>query len=210
MTKHEFYADPTLFDHWQSSAGNWLCAQGGKLCPYGWVIAFATFGGLLVSISLAILGVSLHDTLGRQAPAWNQSLAQGVIAVVALAAAQVLFQRALEAWPRNTRIPRQVLRAAQWVGWRPVRAVVRNAPNARRSGEREAIQAFFAGVREAGVNVTIARALFAAGIRSPRQLQQASDAQLAAIRGVGPATVCKLRQHFGSGHASRGGLSSVR
>ena len=64
--------------------------------------------------------------------------------------------------------------------------------------EREVLQEFFAGVRAAGVNVSIAKALFAAGVRSSHQLCQASDEQLHAIRGVGPATVRKLRVHFNS------------
>jgi len=62
--------------------------------------------------------------------------------------------------------------------------------------EREAVQAFFSGVRAAGVNVTIARALFNAGVRTPLQLCAASDQRLLAIRGVGPATVRKLRTQF--------------
>ena len=61
----------------------------------------------------------------------------------------------------------------------------------------EALQRFFAGVRAAGVNVAIAKALFTAGIRSPQQLMAASDRRLVAIRGVGPATVRKLRAQFG-------------
>lgn len=203
MSKHEFYADPTLFDHWQSSAGNWLCAHGGRLCPYAWTLVFALLGAVLMSVSITVLGVSLHDTVTRLDSVWNQRLAQGITAVVALAAAQTLFRRALDAWPRDTRIPRPVRRAARYVGWRPARHGVATSPalgepSIHRSAEREAIQAFFSGVRDAGVNVTIARALFSAGIRSPQQLQHASNSQLAAIRGVGPATVRKLRIRFDS------------
>jgi hypothetical protein len=197
MSKHEFYADPTLFDHWQSSAGNWLSARGEKVSPYGWVIAFASLGCLLLAVSFTVLGVSLHDTVNRLDTVWSRQLAQGVVAIVALAAAQALFRLALEAWPGGIRIPRAVLRAARYVGWRPARPVRGNAALCRHR-EREAVQAFFTGVREAGVNVTIARALFSAGIRSPQQLRRANDRQLAAIRGVGPATIGKLRARFGS------------
>ncbi|HHJ18081.1 MAG TPA: helix-hairpin-helix domain-containing protein [Gammaproteobacteria bacterium] len=63
--------------------------------------------------------------------------------------------------------------------------------------DRQAAQEFLAGVRAAGVNVTIARALYAAGIRSARHLQLARDEQLRRIHGVGPATVRRLRVHFG-------------
>jgi Helix-hairpin-helix domain len=195
MSEHEFYADPTLFDHWQSSAGNWLCALGGKLCPYAWVIAFAALGGVLVVISLAVLGISMHDTVDPAGTTWNRSLAQGITSVVALAAAQTLFRRALDAWPRDAGIPRAVRRAARYVGWRWP-GVGSRKPVSPTAAEHEAIQAFFSGVREAGVNMSIARALLVAGIRSPRQLRDASDSQLTAIRGVGPATVRKLRARF--------------
>jgi hypothetical protein len=208
MSEHEFYADPTLFDHWQSSAGHWLRARGEKICPYLWVIAFAVAGVALMSVSLVLLGISVHDTAAHLRPAWNQSLAQGITAVIALASAQSLFRQALSAWPEDITLPRQLREAGRYVGWRPVakpqpakitpvrerRASTRPV---RSAAEHEAVQAFFAGVRAAGVNVAIAKALFAAGIRSPRQLLKASDRQLAAIRGVGPATVHKLRVQFG-------------
>lgn len=198
MSKHEFYADPTVFDHWQSSAGSWLCAQGVKVSPYGWTLAFAALGTLLAGISAAVFGASFHDTVSRQGLPWNQLLVQGITVVVAMAAAQTLFRYALDAWPGHTVIPLPLRRAARYVGWRPAAPAAAPVPGpvVARGSEREVIQAFFAGVREAGVNVTIAKALFAAGIRSPKQLREASDRQLAAIHGVGPATVRKLRTRF--------------
>jgi len=197
MSKHEFYADPTVFDQWQSSAGHWLCAQGSKVCPFGWAVTFAGLGAVLVLVSITVLGMSVYDTVWRLAPVWNQSLAQGLVAVIALAAAQSLFRQALDAWPKAVMIPRPLRRAARYVGWLPARPALRK-PAGGQSAERDAIQAFFSGVRDAGVNVGIARALFAAGIRSPSQLQNTSDRQLKAIRGVGPATVCRLRARFGA------------
>jgi hypothetical protein len=123
---------------------------------------------------------------------------------VALATSQWLFRQALDAWPGDVALPRQLRSAARYVGWRPVRGLKnsgrcesKQTPKGFPAAiDREAVQAFFAGVRAAGVNVAIARALFAAGIRSPRQLRAASDDELAAIRGVGPATVRKLRAQF--------------
>jgi hypothetical protein len=198
MSKHEFYADPTVFDHWQSHAGGWLSTQGEKVCPYGWALAFSALGAVLVGVSVALLGLSVHDALTRQELFWNQSMAQGVTALAALAGAQLLFRQALDAWPDLAGAPRSVRRAAGFVGLhRQARAARKSLP-ASAVSEREAIQAFFAGVRDAGVNVSIARALFAAGIRSPQQLRHASDGRLEAIHGVGPATVRKLRARFGA------------
>ena len=204
MREHEFYADPTLFDQWQRSDSDWLCEKGDECCPYGWSLGFALLGTALVLVSLTALGFSLHSAATQLAPAWNDSLARGITAVTALAAAQALFRQALDAWPQNTRIPAQVLKAGRYVGWRPMRPV--RAANvavtkpvekcSQSSPDGEALQRFFAGVRAAGVNVAIAKALFAAGIRSPQQLMAASDRRLVAIRGVGPATVRKLRAQF--------------
>lgn len=205
MHKHEFYADPTLFDHWHSIAGNWLCARGGKVCPYAWVIAFSVFGVILVSISLFLSGISLQYTAAHVGPPWNQSLVRGLTSVVGLATAQWLFRQALEAWPRGVELPDQVRHAARYVGWRPAARLKNPDPGVSKQTQKpvlaaedhEALQAFFAGVRRAGVNVTIARALLAAGICSPRQLCAACDNELVAIRGVGPATLRKLRAQFG-------------
>lgn len=198
MSKHEFYADPTVFDHWQSHAGGWLSTQGEKVCPYGWALAFSALGAVMVGISVTLLGLSVHNTVAHQEIFWNQSMARGVTALAAVAGAQILFRLALDAWPDLADAPKPVRKAARFVGWHPQARVAHAPLAASATREREAIQAFFTGVRDAGVNVSIARALFAAGIRSPQQLKHASNAQLGAIHGVGPATVRKLRARFGS------------
>lgn len=208
MSEHEFYADPTLFDHWQSSAGNWLCARGERICPYLWTIAFTLAGTALLSVSLVLLGMSVHTTAAQLAPAWNQSLAQGVTIVIALAFAQGLFRLALNAWPEGRGLPGLLRTAGCYVGWQPatrhqpanvipLKKARATAGSTDLATGRDDVQAFFGGVRAAGVNVSIARALFVAGIRSPQQLLNASDRQLTAIRGVGPASVHKLRVQFG-------------
>jgi hypothetical protein len=204
MSKHEFYADPTLFDQWQSTACNWLGDKGDKVCPYAWVISFAVLGAVLLFISMVLIGISLQDAAAYVAPTWNQSLARGVTSVVALATSQWLLRQSLSAWPGDVALPRQLINAAGYVGWRPAPRLTRSEPpvpeqapqGAPASLDREALQAFFAGVRAAGVNVAIAKALFAAGIRSPQRLRAARDSELVAIRGVGPATVRKLRAQF--------------
>jgi len=199
MTEHEFYADPTVFDHWQSHAGDWLRVRGEKIRPYLWVIAFALAGAVMLSISLLVFSVIVHATAAQLAPAWNQSLAQGTTAIVALATAQCLFRQALEVWPESIRLPKWLREAGPYVGWQPVtqaKSIKAKRPP-KSAPEPEAVRAFFAGVRAAGVNVAIAKALFAAGIHSPRQLLKVSDRKLIAIRGVGPSTVHKLRVQFG-------------
>lgn len=203
MPKHEFYADPTLFDQWQGAAGHWLCARSDKVCPFAWVLAFTVLGAALLSISVVLLGISWQNTIANGTPAWNQSLARGVTSVAALATAQWLFRQALDVWPRDVALPEIVRAAARYVGWRPRGGSKTPIINALKRTEkaspadRAAVQAFFAGVRAAGCNVSIAKALFAAGIRTPRQLLAAGDDELVAIRGVGPATVRKLRAQFG-------------
>lgn len=201
MSKHEFYADPTLFDYWQSAASELLRTMCSRIGPYSWVAGFATLGALLGAISLVLLGISLPITVAGVDVAWNQSLARGITAIVALVTAQWLFRQALGAWPHDVKLPALLLGLSRYVDWKP--AVVRPSREHRTvrqpasAVDRAEVQAFFAGVKAAGVNVAIARALLAAGIQSPRQLRVASDRQLTAIRGVGPVSVRKLRAWFG-------------
>lgn len=56
---------------------------------------------------------------------------------------------------------------------------------------------FLLAVREAGVNVRIAKALYTAGIRNSEAVRRSPDDTLLAIRGVGPATLRRLRETFG-------------
>lgn len=203
MSKHDFYADPTFFDHCQASAHAWLCARCGKIYPYGWVIGFSLLGVLLLGIAVSVAVVTLSGNTGEFTPVWNHSLARGVTVVTSLAAAQLLFCEALGAWPTHVKMPRALYSAGRFVGWKPParrpEESVRRVPKAAEKcklQDQQSIQEFFSAVRDAGVNVAIARALFAAGIRSPQQLLIARDEKLRAIRGVGPATIRKLRAHF--------------
>ena len=59
-------------------------------------------------------------------------------------------------------------------------------------------RACLAGLRAAGVNVSIARVLVSTGYASGARLRDASDAEILAIRGVGPATLRKIRAGFRS------------
>ncbi len=209
MSDHEFYAQPTVFDHWHASIGSWLCARLSVLCPYSWVIGFGILGSVFLITSMAVLTVTLSRGIDSTVLFWNDSIAQGLTVVVGLTAAQTLFRQALDAWPADTRLPAAWQRLGHYVGWQPSRkqqvskqaGAVSNFPRPAPASmpeaeDQQAVQAFFSGVRAAGINVAIAKALFGAGIRSPRHLMQASDEQLFAIRGVGPATVRKLRSQF--------------
>ncbi len=209
MQDHEFYADPTVFDVWQGRASDWFCRRTRRLCPYGWTLAFAAMAALFALTAVGMFGWSLVSRMQGLA-AWNQSMAQVITVMMALLACQAMLQQALQSWPAGIVMPRRLRRVIRLCGWEvpatalPVkpghqtrrRVHQSNVHRAPVAPSRQAIQAFFSGVRTAGVNVTIARALFSAGIRTPRQLCRASDERLLKIRGVGPATVRKLRNYF--------------
>lgn len=57
-------------------------------------------------------------------------------------------------------------------------------------------QWFLGRLREAGLNVRVAKAVYLAGLRSEQHLRAADDAALLAINGVGPATLAKLRNYL--------------
>jgi len=204
MLKHEFYADPTVFDQWQSSTGNWFGSGLEKLSPFSWALGFC---GLAAAFLLVAMGVFI-DSLQFSGPAetaemWNQTLAQGVTFIIALTASTGLSKQAMNSWPRTIAISDGFRASAGFTGWRkPQQAALTSISNASPNtplnipADRQAVQEFFAGVRAAGVNVTIAKALFAAGVRSVQHLSQTEDSHLYGIHGVGPATVRKLRTHF--------------
>jgi hypothetical protein len=207
MLKHDFYADPTVFDQLKNDAGNWFCTRFEKLCPYSWTIGFCMLGLVFLSIATFVFVSLLQQRLGGDANSvLNQSLAQAVTMMIALLAAQAIFKQALDAWPKQIEMPARLRFVTAYLGFRAPAPPGPVAPaKAHRSAhtrpdapvsEQQATQEFFAGVRAAGVNVTIARTLFAAGVRSVDQLRAAGDHQLHNIRGIGPATVRKLRAYF--------------
>jgi hypothetical protein len=210
MSDHEFYAEPTVFDQWHASIGGWLCTRMSGLCPYRWVIGFGLLGSVFLVTSMVVLAVTLGSSAGSTTLLWNDSMAQGLTVLVGLTATQTLFRLALDAWPADTRLPSALRRVGHYVGWRQTEnlSVTKRTPRVVKfprssapqptaeSSDQQAVQEFFSGVRAAGINVAIAKALFGAGIRSPRHLLEARDEQLFAIHGVGPATVRKLRAQF--------------
>ncbi len=202
MMKHDFYADPTVFDYWQNNARDWICERFGRLCPYAWSFAF-----LLIGLSCALIGISVFLNMlvqavgGLNPVAWNQLAAQTLTLLIALIATPAPFKLALKAWPER-QLPDSMAAATtrrgrdtgDSMGEPPQDAAP--VPPAVNPAEHEAVQDFFAEVRAAGVNVAIAKTLFGAGIRSAQQLRNVSDPDLLNIRGVGPATLHRLRTHF--------------
>ena len=203
MFEHEFYADPTVFDQWQNNTGNWFGSGLEKLSPFSWALGFcglaATF--LLVAIGVFIDSL-LHSAAGAPVEMWNQTLAQWVTFILALTASAGLFKQAMKSWPRQFGLSDGFGALTACGGWRKSRrAALSNASSTSQTPQmlatdRQAVQEFFSGVRAAGVNVTIAKALFAAGVRTTQHLSRTEDSDLYAIHGVGPATVRKLRAHF--------------
>jgi hypothetical protein len=206
MYDHEFYTDPTLFDRWLGRLGRGLQGVSGNVRPFVWSAAFALLGLVMLAIAALLLGVLVHHASGAQSSSWAQPPAQGVTVLVALLAAQRLFCQAFGAWPACRALPESVRRLALQLGGQPAaRSLPCGQPGAVppqpvAAGETVSAdeETFIASLRSAGVNATIARTLFAAGIQSRQQLMHASDRQLVTIRGVGPATVRKLRAHFGA------------
>lgn len=205
MLKHDFYADPTVFDQWQSTAHDWLCARLGKLCPYSWSAAFFLAALCCAAVGGAVFAnLLLHALLSQDGWTWNRFMAQALTVVIALVACHAPVALAIKAWP-EAQLPKWLARLARCCGVAddaPVSATPAPRPPTTAKPpvpaiERQALQLFFAEVRAAGVNVAIARALFAAGIRSAQQLRGAHDRDLLAIHGVGPATLHRLRIRFG-------------
>jgi len=201
MLEHEFYADPTVFDQWQNNTGNWFGSGLEKLSPFSWALGFCGLAAAFLLVAIGVFIDSLqHSAPGGTAEMWNQTLAQGVTFIIALTASAGLFKQAMKSWPRQFRISDGFAGLAGFVGWRkPQQAALINASPTtplNHAANRQAVQEFFTGVRAAGVNVAIAKALFAAGVRTAQHLNHTEDSDLYSIRGVGPATVRKLRSYF--------------
>jgi hypothetical protein len=213
MHEQDFYTDPTLFDRCQKHLGRYLQCLAGNLRPYVWTLAFAMLAMVMLSIAVLVLGVLVYQATGSRASSWVQPPAQGVTVLVALLATRRLFGQAFGAWPGHKALPERMRRLSLHLGGSSV-------PVSLSSGQAEAVEAdamtaepgtlpaaepapgpeamFLASLRTAGVNAAIARTLYVAGIKSVPELINASDRQLVAIRGVGPASVRKLRAHFGA------------
>jgi hypothetical protein len=195
MELHTRYHQPTVFDQL------WLALARGLRCPawlrgrraWGW-----TFG--LLALLFGLIGATF--LLRALAPAAGDSaLASLGSALLALGVFRHFVRCALPLLrPHGSR--RRSSRAESGPASRPAPAGTAVEPGARprtpplpapSAAERRAC---LAGLRAAGVNLGIARALAGAGYASGTRLRNASDAEILAIRGVGPATLSKIRACF--------------
>lgn len=198
----ELYQDRTWFDE----LGARLMRQCKRCLPHNraqlWTSGFALFAALCVAWAA---GLATHCVLFDLAP--NQCLAQLLAAGLLLVAARhflaVTGLSAAGALPR-----RKLVYRTQPA---PHRAASRQSLSAAAEGRmgasvpvpppesRSAVdpKQFFRAVKDAGINVRIARALYAAGFRSGEQVRACDDARLLAIPGIGQATLRKLRLQFG-------------
>lgn len=204
MFEHEFYADPTVFDQWQNSTGHWFGSGLAKLSPFSWALGFCGLAAVFLFVAIGVFIASLQQSgQGDTLVLWNQVLAQGLTIIIALTASNGLFKQAMQAWPRHISVSDALRGLAGFPGVRNPQPAelnsVADAPSKTTvdlAADRRAVQEFFTGVRAAGVNVAIAKALFKAGVRTAEHLNNTEDSALCSICGVGPATVRKLRGYF--------------
>ncbi|BCO31683.1 hypothetical protein TspCOW1_17860 [Thiohalobacter sp. COW1] len=180
------YQEATLFDQAFAALGQRLRAWLPARAEQRWALAFH---GQAALFALLGLGVLLH---GLQAGAADASSLVAVMASAGLmATAHFLFNI-----PRQAARPAAPARARRESAPAPVRDMHRNRPQPQPQ-PRVSPRDFLNELRQAGVNVRIAKALFTAGVRSPEAVRRSSDTALLAIHGVGPATLRRLRETFG-------------
>ena len=205
MELHSSYRQATIFDQlWLALARSlrrpaWL--QGRR--AWGW--AFGLLAGLFGVIGAAFLLDALAPTAGNSALASLGSalLSLGVFRHFARCALPLLQPHGA----RHRVVPARPVPVPGVV--RPTAGVPAAAATSNRirpvstlsAAER---RAYLAGLRCAGVNVSIARALVSAGYLSAAAVERASDAQILAVRGVGPATLKKIRACFRSANQAAG------
>lgn len=188
----DLYHDRTWFD----ALGERLMRRIRRLQPRQrgrlWTVGFAVFAAqcLAWAAGLATQAV-LFETV------WNQRAAQLLAAGLLLVAARhFLAVTGVSARPSRKLITRTTPVAGS-VPADAVNPAARHASRPAPDDSAAAAQTFFRAVREAGINVRIARALYDAGFRSAAQVRACSDTELLATPGIGQATLHKLRLQFG-------------
>lgn len=201
----DMYYDRTWFD----ALGAWLLQTSRRYLPSRreqplWTTGFTLFAGLCVAWAA---GLATHWVLFDVSP--NESLAQMLAAVLLLIAARHFLtltgMSAASALPHRKLIRRAD--AKQQVTDAPMRVRGKTAiasPSSaapptpqRRHSTVTASKLFFCAIKQAGINVQIARTLYSAGFCSADQIRDCDDARLLAIPGIGQATLRKLRVQFG-------------
>lgn len=204
ISPDDMYYDRTWFDE----LGAWLLQVCRRYLPCRreqqlWTTGFTLFAGLCVAWAA---GLATHCMLFEVAP--NECLAQMLAALLLLVAARhfltVTGMCAASALPHRKLIRRtntgkpvtdpMPVHAKTTVSSRS--SVPQSAPQQRPSTAGDS-RRFFQAIKQAGINVQIARTLYTAGFRSGDQVRDCDDARLLAIPGIGQATLRKLRVQFG-------------
>jgi hypothetical protein len=195
----DLYQDPTWFD----ALGAWCLARWQRCLPSQrarlWSTGFALFAALCVAWAA---GLAAHCVI-HDLP-WNQCAAQLLAALLLLASAQHFLAAtglsARAALPRRKLVTRTEAPVVAKTAPPATTAKPLSKPAAPVAPPRDAeadARPFFSAVKAAGINVRIARTLYAAGFRSAEQVRATEDARLLAIPGIGQATLRKLRLRFG-------------
>lgn len=204
----ELYCDRTWFDVLGARCMQRLARCVPRNRAELWVRGFALFAALCVAWAAGLATQCvLFDLPGKQCLA--QLLAAGFLLTAAHHFLAATGMSARGALARNKLIARSTADATARTPKRAESdslslrskvpsATVRNQQSAPvRSGTDHDAQQFFRAVKAAGINVRIARSLYAAGFRNAAQVRACEDARLLAIPGIGRATLRKLRLQFG-------------
>lgn len=204
ISPDDMYYDRTWFD----ALGAWLLQSCHRYLPHRpeqqlWATGFTLFAGLCVAWAA---GLATHCMLSDLSP--NESLAQMLAAVLLLVAARHFLtltgMSAASALPHRKLIRRADVKmhVTDPMLARGKTAVASPSCAPQRTPERRQSTAtdskpFFRAIKQAGINVQVARTLYSAGFRNADQVRDCDDARLLAIPGIGHATLRKLRVQFG-------------
>lgn len=182
-TAHDnLYQEATLFDQAFAALGQRLQAWLPARAEQRWALAFRAQAALFALLGLGVL---------LQAGAAGSPLVAILASAGLMATAHFLFNATRQ--PARPAAPAPVRRETASA---PVQGMHRTRPQPQPQPQVSP-RDFLNELRQAGVNVRIAKALYTAGVRSPGAVRRSPDAALLAIHGVGPATLRRLRETFG-------------
>lgn len=202
----DIYYDRTWFDE----LGAWFLQTGRRYMPRSrgqlWSTGFSLFAALCVAWAA---GLATHCAVFDVTP--NECLAQMLAAVLLLAAAQHFLMAtgmsATSSLLRHKLICRTDVASQPADKTQVQTKAVALPPSVPAQSSHQNFNSksqpasdpkqFFHAVKNAGINVRIARTLYSAGFRSGDQVRDCEDARLLAIDGIGQATLRKLRLQFG-------------
>ena len=200
MELHSAYRQPTIFDQL------WLALAHGLRSPawlrgrraWGWT--FAALALLFGAIAAAFLLSILHPagTGSALASLGSALLSLGVFRHFARCALPLLRAGAER---RPAPLHRAKMRDSGRAPAPAPRRVPQPVPEVQPAPPSPTVarRAYLFELKAAGVNLCVARALVAAGYATGAAVRHASDREILAIRGVGPATLGKLRACYPTG-----------